>query len=288
MRTNQEMRDEAWKIVRGKWFWRMLSAGLLLNLIGQLAMGIVNYLYKDMEIPTWVGFLQSKVEALRSGMNLTLPSSAAGWRMTGASAFEIFVYCLFAAIMAFGIAGIALKAIRNDEKEWFPEAFAGYRRPLDVTWFFMLLNLKVLLWSLLFVIPGVVAAYRYRQAWYLKVENPSWSASKCLSESGKMMNGYKWRAFAFDMSYSGWIALLVVMAGATAVITTTGSGLSALVGGFLGLGTTLLVGFLLCYYFMGRTVFYREVKASRPTDGANEAAPQGGEASDTQRDGNVI
>lgn len=272
MRTNKEMREEAWKVVRGKWLWRMLSAGLLLNLIGQCVVGFVKYLYKDLEIPTWVGFLQSKAEAIRGGLDLTLPSAAAGWRMTGASAFELFINCLFAAILAFGCAGVALKAVRNDEKEWLPEAFAGYRRPLDVTWFIFLLNLRVFLWSLLFVIPGIVAAYRYRQAWYLKVENPEWSAAKCLAESGNMMKGCKWRAFSFDLSYAGWALAAILMLSGAALFPAGGAdgALAGAIGGILGLGAMLLIGFALCYYLTGRTVFYREIKALRQADTAKE------------------
>jgi len=266
MRSNKEMREEAWKVVRGKWFWRMVSAGLLLNCIAQLVLGLIKYLYKDMEIQTWTGFLQSKLQALQGGLDLTVPSTVAGWRMTGASVFELFFTYLFGAILAFGLAVVVLKAIRDDEKSWFSDAFGGYRRPLEVTWFLVLMNLRVFLWSLLLFIPGLVAIYRYRQAWYVKVENPDWSASRCLAESGKMMKGYKWRAFEFDCSYLGWFLLLIVSVSTGTILTLSFSGNSVLAaaGGMVVFASLALFAYVVCYYFVGRAVFYREVKAQQP------------------------
>lgn len=272
MRTNAEMRAEAWKVVRGKWFWRMLTAGVLLNCVGQLVLGLIGYLYKDMQIPTWTEFLQSKAGMLAQGLDLTPPSSAASWRMTGASAFELFIAYLFAAIMAFGFASLLLKAFRNEEKGWLSNAFSGYGRPLELTWLMVLMNLRTFLWSLLFVIPGIVAIYRYRQAWYLKAENPDWSASKCLSDSGRMMKGYKWRAFAFDLSYFGWFVLIVILLSASVVFGAM-SEVNVVVGMFgaiFAFCSLLGLAFLLCYYLSGRTVFYREVKALTQTEGVEE------------------
>ena len=65
----------------------------------------------------------------------------------------------------------------------------------------------IFLWSMLFVIPGIIAAYRYRQALYLLLDHPEKSAWQCLRESGALMRGHKWELFVLDLSFIGWSIL---------------------------------------------------------------------------------
>jgi len=262
MRTNREIRQDAWRLMRTKWLWRLLLVGAVLNLIGQMANQLVRQAYRQMEIRTFEEFLQSKLGALQQGLDYTVPSASAAWQMTGASLFELFIASIFAAIVAFGFAGVALKATAGNESRWFADSFEGFKRPLELAWLTVLMNLLVMLWSLLLIIPGIVALYRYRQAWYLKVENPDWSARQCLAESARLMKGYKWRAFEFDLSYAGWGLLLVATFSAAGVLSVAGgavSFLSVLVGGL----SVYLVLFVFCYFFTGRAAFYRELRKER-------------------------
>jgi uncharacterized membrane protein len=60
------------------------------------------------------------------------------------------------------------------------------------------------LWSLLFVIPGIVKAYAYSMAYYIKVDNPSWDWKTCIDESQKIMDGHKMELFLLELSFIGW------------------------------------------------------------------------------------
>ena len=62
----------------------------------------------------------------------------------------------------------------------------------------------VLLWSLLFIIPGIVAAYRYRFAVYLMLDHPEYSAMECIQRSKEMTYGYKMQLFILDLSFILW------------------------------------------------------------------------------------
>ncbi len=62
----------------------------------------------------------------------------------------------------------------------------------------------VFLWSLLLVVPGIIAAYRYRQAIYLLIDHPEMSVMDCIRESKRMMTGHKWELFVLDLSFIGW------------------------------------------------------------------------------------
>ncbi len=76
--------------------------------------------------------------------------------------------------------------------------------------FFKALALQVLralfifLWSLLFIIPGLIAAYRYAMADYALCENPEMGVRDALRESSRMMRGNKWKLFCLQMSFIGW------------------------------------------------------------------------------------
>ena len=60
------------------------------------------------------------------------------------------------------------------------------------------------LWSLLFVIPGIIKAYEYRMIPYILSENPEISRERVFEISKKMMMGNKWNTFVLDLSFLGW------------------------------------------------------------------------------------
>lgn len=68
-------------------------------------------------------------------------------------------------------------------------------------------GLYVFLWSLLFVIPGIVAQYRYAMTPFIMAEHPELTASEAIAASKKMMDGNKWALFCLDFSFFGWALL---------------------------------------------------------------------------------
>jgi len=70
-------------------------------------------------------------------------------------------------------------------------------------------DLFVFLWSLLFVIPGIIKAYEYRMVPYIMSEDPTKNYKDALAESKKLMDGNKWSTFILDLSFIGWDILSV-------------------------------------------------------------------------------
>lgn len=68
--------------------------------------------------------------------------------------------------------------------------------------------LKIFLWSLLFVIPGIMKAYSYSMIYYIKNDHPSYTWRECLTESERLMKGKRWALFCLDFSFIGWILLM--------------------------------------------------------------------------------
>ena len=68
-------------------------------------------------------------------------------------------------------------------------------------------TLYVFLWTLLFIIPGIVKSYEYRMIPYILAENPNLSKEEAFGISRAMMTGNKMKAFIFDLSFLGWFIL---------------------------------------------------------------------------------
>ena len=67
--------------------------------------------------------------------------------------------------------------------------------------------LKTFLWSLLLIVPGIIKAYAYSQAFYILADNKKMSAKEILAKSEKMMKGHKWELFVLQLSFLGWAIL---------------------------------------------------------------------------------
>ncbi len=260
MMNNRDIRAAARQAISKGWFWRVLISGLVLNGIVQLVSYAMKQAYSQMNIATMTGYAEMKLQAIRAGLDSAIPSTAMAGQMAGASLFQFFIIYVFSAIALFGCAYVALKAVRNDTENWFAGSFGGFSRPFEVTWLLVIINLKAFLWSLLFIIPGIIAVYRYRLAWYLKNDNPEWSASQCIAESCRLMKGYKWQAFRLDLSIlflilSGLIGftLATVIAQAMPLIVKA----VILVLGFF---CVWWVTYSAVYLMSARAVMYEELK----------------------------
>lgn len=78
-------------------------------------------------------------------------------------------------------------------------------------------NLYIFLWSLLFVIPGIVKAYEYRMVPYLLAEYPDMASAEAFRISREMMMGNKSEAFVLDLSFLGWNILSGITLGLSGI-----------------------------------------------------------------------
>lgn len=68
-------------------------------------------------------------------------------------------------------------------------------------------NLYVTLWSLLFIIPGIVKSYAYAMTPFIMAEHPNLTASQAINLSQQMMDGHKTDLFILDLTFLGWSIL---------------------------------------------------------------------------------
>ena len=109
-------------------------------------------------------------------------------------------------------AGFALYCmdIRRRERSEYAVLFDGFSFTGKIIALNIVINLFVFLWSMLFVVPGFIAYYRYRFALYNLYENPDMDIMEALNLSKRQTQGYKMELFKLDLSYMGWILLSIL------------------------------------------------------------------------------
>jgi len=110
--------------------------------------------------------------------------------------------------------------IRQGEEMPFSTIFDGFGFAGKIIWLNILMYIYICLWSMLFILPGIVAAYRYRFALYNLMENPDLTASQAIALSKVQTFGMKGQLFMLDLSFFGWGLLTVLTAGILSIWLT--------------------------------------------------------------------
>ncbi len=141
--------------------------------------------------------------------------------------------------MMYGLNLVFLKKVRTGEAVDFANLFKGFTQDFGQNFVLgLLMNIFIALWSLLFIIPGIVKAYAYSMAFYIKADHPDWDWRACMKESIRITDGHKMDLFMLDLSFIGWY----------------------LVGSFvLGVGTL----WVSAYHESTKTLYYEELKSAQ-------------------------
>lgn len=91
--------------------------------------------------------------------------------------------------------------------------FSGFQRFVDALVLTLLIGVFTFLWSLLFVVPGIIKAISYSQAYYILAEHPEMSAKEALDESIDIMDGHKMDYFVLILSFIPWMLLCSITCG---------------------------------------------------------------------------
>lgn len=241
MKTNTAFKEEALNALKGNW-----GKAILLILIYFLLAGAfvgptlyTSFLMQDylldmggrqnltqmisaMQDPDFVS-LQTKANASTSGLTL----------------LEVLV--IFP--LALGMLNAFRKLLVEGDNDLVPNAFhLGFKPYLHNVWGMLLMYILVFLWSLLFLIPGIIKTYSYAMTPYILHENPDLTASEAIHRSRMMMKGHKFDLFWLQLSFIGWFFLSIFTCGI----------------GFLWLQP---------YYYTAQAAFYEEVKSSYALEG---------------------
>lgn len=132
----------------------------------------------------------------------------------GMTLLSIFVL----SILEIGCDGFFLKNAKYGDAS-LGEVLCGFRGDYGKNVLAMfLVRLYIALWSLLFVIPGIVKTYSYALVPYILADSPELSRRDAMQLSEQLMNGSKMDAFILDLSFIGWGILSVMTAGIAGVL----------------------------------------------------------------------
>lgn len=178
------IRSIARKELKGSWIMVTLGVGLyylLINVIPDF-------------FNTFVPLARQTVynEALKQ--NVTVSYIASLYEVFFIGVFTIGLSCFFIAFFR-----------KKDINVGY--LFDGFEYYLKAFALMFMVGLFIFLWSLLLIVPGIIAAFRYSQAFYIMADDPSKGVMQCIEESKFMMMGNKEKYFLLNLSFIGWAIL---------------------------------------------------------------------------------
>ena len=194
---SSDLRYQARQTLAGKW-GIAIAAGLLASLLGGLVSGGGAGLDLNLE-----------EEELRHIPRVLLPYIMMLASIGGILGIVRFIvggpvklgYCRF------------LRKMQDGEDAQVGDLFSRFDRFGDGFCLELLTSLYIMLWSLLFIIPGLVKAYAYAMAPFILEENPNMTPSEAIKASRELMDGHKFDLFCLHWSFFGWALLSVLTLG---------------------------------------------------------------------------
>ena len=182
----------------------MLTAALLYTLLTAL-IGWLSLRLTGVDTNTMNEMLQlaseGNSEAVMKLMTKATPSA-------GASLIDSLLR-LAMAVVGVGFSLFVMNSVRRSQPA-LGNLLDGFGMFPRVLFLIILQIVFIFLWSLLLVIPGIVAAYRYSFAVYVMIDHPEMSAMDCLRESKRLTTGYKRQLFLLDLSFIFWFLLTMI------------------------------------------------------------------------------
>ena len=182
----------------------MLTAALLYTLLTAL-IGWLSLRLTGVDTNTMNEMLrlasEGNSEAAMEMMTKATPSA-------GASLIDSLLR-LAMAVVGVGFSLFVMNSVRRSQPA-LGNLLDGFGMFPRVLFLIILQIVLIFLWSLLLVIPGIIAAYRYSFAVYVMIDHPEMSAMDCLRESKRLTTGYKRQLFLLDLSFILWFLLTMI------------------------------------------------------------------------------
>ncbi len=254
MKYASDFRRIARGVLSGRWVLATLVA-FIASLIGvdtSFSAGGGNFKFEAGELPEWLnGEIAEFV--LKYGQTIAI-----------VAAVLAIVYLIIGGAAILGYTKFNLNLVDGRDAR-VGDLFSQFNRLGTGFVMIFLMGLYISLWSLLFVIPGMIKSYSYSMTRYILTEHPEYSVNYAITESRRMMDGNKFRLFCLRLSFIGWSILCGVFAGI---------GFAGLFGGVPLLALLLVVSMigsyvLRAYAEAAEAAFYREVSHTEFSDYTN-------------------
>lgn len=118
--------------------------------------------------------------------------------------------------LSLGLSIFMLEVVRTG-KSTLESGFKGFKQFGTSFGAGLLMIICTCLWSLLFYIPGIIAAIRYSMTFYIIADNPELSATEAIDKSKEMMKGHKGEFFVLLLSFFWWYLLCLLTLGLASI-----------------------------------------------------------------------
>lgn len=229
-----KMREIARKSLAGYWkpmFVALLLIHLLTTGVGSLLSVFFSYDLSGM-------YANAGVE-LPLGTTLELGYGASLYNFIVSGPFTLGLYTLL----------LTFFRTKQVDNSLIFEGFGSFGKAFVLQF---LITLRVFLWMLLMFIPGIIASYRYSQAFYVMADHPEYTPTQCINESKRLMAGNKWRLFCLNLSFIGWVFLASIPSTILASVASV-DGIAAVITGLIAALPAIVLSE---YTYMAEVAFY--------------------------------
>ncbi len=181
-----------------------VTAGLLYTLLS-VFIGYLSLRLTGVDMETMTNALQMSQNGYSERAAEYLLNQMPG---TGASLIDVLLRIALSIVSA-GFSLFIMNTVRDTEVS-YGNLLDGFGMLPRLLLLLIVEYVFVFLWSLLFIIPGIIAAYRYSMAIYIMLDHPEMSAMDCIRESKRITTGYKWQLFVLDLSFILWWLLSAI------------------------------------------------------------------------------
>lgn len=208
LQIKAKAKDSLGRNIFGKRWMLSLAVALVGGLIMTIFSSIASQLNAREQITKFVVAAQNG-----DFVSMTTSSKPSGLVMFfGILAFLVTIF-VTGAIM-YGLAKFFLDNSRSTEDNKFVKLFAGFSEGYGKNiGLYILSNIFIFLWTLLFIVPGIIANYAYKMVWFIRNDHPEYSVWECIKASRKMMHGHKMDYFVLKLTFIGWICIGILTCG---------------------------------------------------------------------------
>lgn len=178
--------------------------------------GIINFITQTVSLGASLGSSALNSDAAAIGAVLALIPTLT---ILGLVSFVI------TSVLATGLTAYYLNTIRH-QTSGIDTLFSYFKQIVKIFCLYFMIQLFISLWSLLFVIPGIIASFRYVMAIYIYIDDPEKGVMQCITESKMMMVGHKWEYFVLQISFILWGILCCVTCGLASLYVAPYMGLT--------------------------------------------------------------
>lgn len=146
---------------------------------------------------------------------ILVPGTNDPYEMNSGRSLISVIFDFLLAPLSIGVYGYVLNFIRGKKYD-VKDIFNYYKNIWPIILITFLTSLFVVLWSILFIIPGIIAALSYSMVIYLMADGDV-DGINTMRKSQEMMQGYKWDYFIFGLSFFWWIVLVGITFGIAAI-----------------------------------------------------------------------